>query len=209
MNTEEIRKLIRQAEAIEKKTANLSNAIHQVAAMRGVQLRQDQHATMLKFIQEYIEHAPALLDQIALAANRAHCADEVLPILEAAEQYFLAPLDLIPDHFGLLGLVDDAYLAHSLIQALSDSYRDRTGRSLLPTDLTVANQLIRGLIGEPQATMLDAGVANVLNGPAVQQALIDVSRFGPGFNNTGPDPVWGGVSLDEYVNTQLGAMGVI
>jgi hypothetical protein len=68
--------------------------------------------------------------------------------------YFVTPDDIIPDELGLLGLIDDAYLTHCLIQSVSDQYQAQTGFVLMPSDMTKASQIIRSLIGEPQASLL-------------------------------------------------------
>lgn len=212
MQTNKIRKMIEEAVVVENTSGNLAGALNQTAALRGVRLNPSQIAEMVKFIREYVEHAPALLDQISAAAKKAGILGQVQPLLQAAEAYFFAPMDIIPDHLGLLGLVDDAYLTHSLVQAISNRYQANSGCTLLPSDLTAVNQCIRNLIGEPQASMLDAGVANVLNGAAFQQSLrpflqpSSVSMF----NMAGaPDPIWGNASVEEIANVRLGAMGVI
>jgi uncharacterized membrane protein YkvA (DUF1232 family) len=201
--------MIKQAVAVERNTSNLADAIYGLAMLRGVHLSSKQNAAVCKFIQEYVEHAPALLEKISSAAKKAGIYKQVRPILEAAEEYFFAPVDIIPDQFGLLGLVDDAYLTHSLIQALSDSYRDETGNTLLPVDLTNVNQFIRGLIGEPQGSMLDVGVANTLNSPLIQESLLGLLDYGAGFDMTGPDPIWGNATMDEIVDARLGGMGYV
>ena len=212
MQTNKIRKMIEKGVIVENNTGNLAGAINQAAVWRGIQLNPTQVTDMVNFVREYVEHAPALLDQIFTAAKKAGILNQVKPILEAAEEYFFAPIDVIPDHLGLLGLVDDAYLTHSLVQAISNMYQANSGSTLLPLDLTEVNQFIRNLIGEPQASMLDAGVANVLNGTAFQQSLNQFLQLSPGtmINMAGgPDPIWGNASVEEIANVRLGAMGVI
>ena len=212
MRTEKIREMIKKAVVVENNTGNLAGAISQTAVMRGVQLNMSQVADMVKFVREYIEHAPALIDHIWAAAKKAGIHNQIKPILEAAEEYFFAPIDVIPDHLGLLGLVDDAYLTQSLIQAISQMYQANSGCTLLPLDLTAVNQFIRNLIGEPQASMLDAGVASVLNGAAFQQTLNPFLQPGAGTMidmGGAPDPIWGNASVEEIANVRLGAMGVI
>jgi len=209
MQTQQIRRMIREAVAIEKDNGILTNALQVFAMSRGIQPSSEQLENTRKFIEEYVEHAPALLDAIDSAARQAGIIDQVKSILEAAEGYFFAPVDIIPDHLGLVGLMDDAYLIHCLIQALSNSYRDRSGNTLLQLDMTQANQFIRSLIGEPQASMLDAGVANVLNAPAIQQSLQSLLSSDSGFNMADTDPMWGNASMDEIVTARLGAMGVV
>lgn len=209
MQTQTIRRMIKEAIAIDKQTGTLEEAVYGLAVLRGIQLSPEQISNVHIFIQEYIEHAPALLDQIASAARKVGIIDQVMPILKAAEQYFLAPVDIIPDSLGLLGLVDDAYLTHSLMQALSNSYREQTGNTLLPMDLTRINQFIRGLIDEPLSSMLDVRVANVLDSSDIQQSFLSLLGSGSGFNITGPDPMWGHATMDEIVDARLGALGVV
>ena len=86
---------------------------------------------------------PAFLEEAENISEKAGIFNEVKTIFEMTEDYFIQPIDLIPDYFGLLGLMGDAYLAHPLIQSISDHYRDNTGDPLLLTDMTRANQLIR------------------------------------------------------------------
>jgi uncharacterized membrane protein YkvA (DUF1232 family) len=204
--------MIEEAVVVENNTGNLAGAIRQTAVLRGIQLSPSQVTDLVKFVREYVEHAPALLDQISATTKKAGIFNQVKPILEAAEEYFFAPIDVIPDYLGLLGLIDDAYLTHSLVQAISNIYQTNSGGTLLPLDLTQVNQFIRNLIGEPQASMLDAGVATVLNGAAFQQSLNPFLQLSPGtmFDMAGdPDPIWGNASIDEIVDTRLGAMGVV
>ena len=63
---------------------------------------------IVEFVTEYIEHAPALMMVIEEAATRNGVQDDVQPVLSAAEEYFLAPNDIIPDHYGLIGGEPDA-----------------------------------------------------------------------------------------------------
>jgi len=209
MNTQTIRNIIREAVAIEKASGNLATIIAQTAMLRGVQLSQKQLQDTVIFIQQYIEHVPALLDQLYSEVKKRSLANQVKPILDAAEQYFLAPVDLIPDQYGLLGLVDDAYLANTLIQEISNRYQDKKGNPIFPLDITKANMFIRGLFDVPTGMMLDAAVANVLNGPTIQQSLQNLFNHASVFEMSQPDPIWGNASISEVVDAQLGAWGVV
>ncbi len=209
MQTQIIRKMIKEATTTEKNTRNLADALSGFARMRGIQLSPQHVNEGVEFIRQYIEHVPILLDQINSAAKKTGISNQITPILEAAEQYFLNPLDIIPDHLGLLGLVDDAYLTQSLIQALSDKYRAQTGGTLLPVELTTVNQFIRSLIGEPQASMLDAAVQGALGGSVIEHSLKALLGAVDTFDMAGPDPIWGNATPEEIANVQLGAWGVV
>ena len=209
MQTNTIRGMIKKGIAIERQTGNLRSALEGLAQIRGVYLSADQVNSTIQFIQQYVEHAPALMDEIASAAREAGIYNQIEHILDAAVQYFLAPEDLIPDHLGLLGLVDDAYLAHRLVQTLSDNYQEQTGYSLVPSDLTKTNMFIRSIIGEPQASMLDQAVLTTINAPSIQQSMMNLFQAGSMIDLQGPDPIWGNATMDEIVTARLGAMGVV
>ena len=103
-----------------------------------------QVGKIVAFVTQYIEHAPALMIVIDEAATRNGAQTDVLPILEATENYFLVSDDIIPDHYGLVGLLDDAYLAHSLMEAISDRYMRQSGKSLVPIEAHALNTFISG-----------------------------------------------------------------
>ena len=79
--------------------------------------------TILEGWRLQLEQVPDLIDAVAEAAAAARVGDAVAPILEAAEEYFLDADDLLPDSLGILGLMDDMYLALSLLQSVSEQYR--------------------------------------------------------------------------------------
>lgn len=209
MRAKKIRKMIHKANQIEKQTGNLRNALIAFSNARSAGLDSNQIKALIQFVRQYVEHSAALIEQFSAAAQDEGIYNDVKLILDAAVQYFVAPDDIIPDELGLLGLIDDAYLTHCLIQSISDQYQAQTGCVLVPSDMTKANQLIRNLIGEPHASMLDHTVSQTLNGPSIQQSLIQLVQLGSMFNISGPDPVWGNASIDDIVTTRLGAMGVI
>lgn len=210
MQIQAIRQQIAGAVSHEQQTGALAALVQQFAQSHGANPTSAEVGGTVTFIREYIEHAPALLDAVAAAAEEAGVSRDVSPILEAAEQYFLAPFDFIPDHLGLLGFMDDAYLTHKLIQGVADNYRNQTGKDLLPLsmDLTKVNLVIRNLIGEPLASQLDGAVAATFASPLIQQVLSQVSMLGPSFNMP-QDPIWGNASIEERVNVQMGALGIV
>lgn len=209
MQTARIAAQIEAAVQHERRTRTLGTLIQQFAQLHGAQPNPSEVAGTVAFVEEYVRHAPVLLELLASAAQRTGTSQEIAPVLDAAEQYFLAPLEVIPDHLGLMGLMDDAYLTHCLVQLASERYRQRTGVPLLPlpSDFTRANQMIRMLIGEPQASQLDLGVAGTLAMPAIQQALARFPVMGSPFQMA-PDPIWGNMSINDRVNHQMGMLGI-
>ncbi len=210
MQTQQIRNQIASAISHEQKTGTLASLLRQLAQQRGVQPASSDIHNAVAFIGQYIEHAPALLEALHEAAQKEGVGASVSQILSTAEQYFLTPVDFIPDHLGLVGLMDDAYLAHMLVQRVSEQHQRDTGAPLLalPMDLAQVNLFIRGLIGEPMATQLDGAVQVTLSMPAIQQAMARLNSFSSPFT-MGRDPVWGSASMDEVVTARLGSMGVV
>ncbi len=112
----------------------------------------------MSFIFSYVQGAPALLASLFRAGRDAGVHDDLIPVFLAAEDYFLQSADVLPDHLGLAGLADDAYLAQSLLWRLSFEHFRLTFSPLIPYELSPANALMRTMIGEPAATTLDAGI---------------------------------------------------
>ncbi len=209
MQTERIRALIEEAKVIERQTGMLGQAVINLAKANGRSVTELEVQKVIDFISEYIEHAPALMKLIEEAAANSGAQHDVQPILDATENYFLAPDDIIPDHLGLVGLVDDAYLTHSLMQAISDRYKSQSGKSLLPLETHENNAFVRRLIGEPFASILDDHVSATLGGPSVQQNIKQMlTALGQMNLSSVPDPVWGNARASAIADARLGAMGV-
>jgi len=207
MQTQMIRKKIAGAVADENRTGRTAGLLREFSTARGLRPTKANIKDGVAFIREYIEHVPVLIEGTMAAAQRAGMVNTVAPVLQIAEQYFFDPHDVIPDHLGLVGLMDDAYFTISLLQAISDTCQQRTGRPLFSIDLKPASSIIRGLIGEPHASQLDMGVQAVFQIQALQQGLGPLMNYGA----TLPvqDPIWGGATMDEIVNARLGAMGFV
>ena len=202
MPIQKIRQLIREALEIERQTGNLKQTLIELSKVRGVQLDSEQLTSLIRFVQQYVEHSPALLDELTVMANKAGIYKEVKHIIEVAVEYFLTPLDVIPDRLGLLGLIDDAYLTHRLIQALSNAFQSKSDKPLVPSDLNKASLFIRRLIGEPQATMLDNAVTYNFETPVIQQSLVDMFEFSFRFNNEEVGRIWKNAPINEFVNSR-------
>lgn len=167
MNTAAIRQLIartRQNEAgedsfsqyLQAQLERLHPAIHLPA--------EDASGTLHAFIVAYIEQVPDVLDAAAAVAREAGIEAAVKPVLKIAEQFFLQPPALTAGHDGLQSLLDEAYLAHRLVEEVNDRYIAHLGRPLIPLDTTRANLIAHQLIGEPFANQLDEAVQHALAG---------------------------------------------
>jgi uncharacterized membrane protein YkvA (DUF1232 family) len=209
MQTERIRALIEEGKIIERRTGMLRQAVINLANVNGRRVTELEVQKVISFVSDYIEHAPALMRLIEEAAASSDAKHDVQPILDATETFFLAPDDIIPDHLGLVGLLDDAYLTHRLMQAISDRYKSQSGKSLLPLETHEDNAFVGRLIGAPFVSILDDHVSATLDDPGLQQNIEPMlSALGQMNLSSRPDPIWGNVSASEIVDARLGAIGL-
>ena len=182
--------------------------LQQIAGTQSQTLSQPAMDEFAGVAEQYVTETVGLLEACDYASNQASVGYLVSPMLNAAAQYFLNPQDFIPDNAGLYGLLDDAYLARTLIAQISDLYRQNVGVPLLPIDLHRDNQVIRSIIGEPVASQLDHAVASTLQAVIVQQNMASLYAQGSpldiqGGSGTGGPGSWGGCVEDELA--RLGA----
>lgn len=206
MRTAEIRAMIANAGADEEQNGRLASSLRQIAQQNGIAPNEQAIQEVVSFIREYIEHVPEYLEQGTAAAQQLGLQSQWAQMAQELEAYWFNPNDVIPDHLGLLGVTDDAYASLLLLQGLSDHCQATLGRPLLQQNFTAANQAIRGLIGEPGASILDQQVAVTLTTAMMGQMLDQVMNAGFAFPQA--DPIWGNASVDEIVDTKLGAMGI-
>jgi len=171
MQIERIRAKVKEGRIVEQQSGVLRRAIVNLSKLNGVSVTESEVEKVIDFVTEYIEHAPTLMMIIEEAAVTNGAQPDVQPILDATEDYFLAPDDIIPDHFGLVGLLDDAYLTHTLMEAISDRYESQTGKSLLPIEAHQTNMFVRRLIGEPFVSILDEHVSTTLEDLSGEQNI--------------------------------------
>lgn len=208
MQIERIRAQIEEGKSIERQTGVLRHAVVNLARLDGVSVSRPVLDKVIDFVTEYIEHAPALMMIVEEAAAANGALPDVQPILDATEEYLLATDDIIPDRYGLAGLLDDAYLIHCLMEAISRRFRSQTGKSLLPIEAHEINRFIRRLIGEPFVSILDARVSTTLDGLSGQQSIEPMLAALAQLNlSSVPDPIWGNTPVTEIVGTRIGAIG--
>ena len=208
MRIQKIRSMIKKAVADEEKTGRLADLIIQTGHQRGVPTNQQQVRGIVLFVKEYIEHVPMYLEQAASAGQQYGLATEINQMLREIESYWFEAEDLVPDHLGLVGLMDDAYGSLFLLQALSDYCQGTFGRPMLQQNLTAANQAMRGLIGDPVVSILEQRVSMTVANAMMHQVISRIARTPIAFP-AGPDPMWGNASINEVVDARLGAMGVV
>ena len=131
MNTAAIRAQISRAQEHEAETKQLAQHLakqlpHLHAAIELPDT--DKNVVMTRFVSAYIEQVPDLLDAANAVAHEAGIESQIKPVLKIAEQYFAQPLPLLDGHPGLEGLLDEAYLAHRLVEEVNDLYIKHLGQ---------------------------------------------------------------------------------
>lgn len=158
--TQQIRHKIAAAKQLEDESHELFSMLESLplSLHKSISLPCDHPTVALyKFVIEYIELVPNVIDAATQCAQETSVFEHVGPFIHVAEQFFIDPLSSIcHDPNSLLGLLDEAYLAHRLIEEANDRFIDRTSSPLIPVDLTRSNIIIHGIIGEPYANELDA-----------------------------------------------------
>ena len=167
-----VRQKIGQAVEHERRTGTLARHLQSTLLSDGQPPTTEVLAEAVDLARRYVERVPALAE---LAITRAEAMDEldsIDPLLDSAGQYFLAPSDLIPDNQGLLGLLDDAYLASKLFEVMSEAYRQVTGVPLIDADLAPANRMIVHFIGRDLAQNLDQSIEQAV-AQRIEQLRLD------------------------------------
>lgn len=174
MKTAAIRQLIAQARQHEAASQALAQSLNARFDALHPAIRlpdEDAAGTLTGFVIAYIEEVPDVLDAAAEVAREAGIEDAIKPVLKVAEHFFLQPPALMAGHEGLMGMLDEAYLAHRLVEEVNDLYIVHFGQSLIPLDTTRANLIAHQLIGEPFANQLDEAVHHALS------SMLDEATF--------------------------------
>ncbi|WP_455920961.1 hypothetical protein [Pseudomonas putida] len=170
MNTAALREQIQRAHQHEADTGQLTLQLEkQLPHLHPViQLPEaDRKGVLTRFVAAYIDQVPDMLDAANDVAVKAGIESQIKPVLKIAEQYFIQPPKELNGHEGLDFLLDEAYLAHRLVEEVNDLYIKHFQQPLIPLDTTVANLIAHQLIGEAFANQLDEvvhhSVDNLLN----------------------------------------------
>jgi hypothetical protein len=173
MNTAALREQIQRAHLHEADTGQLKAQLEaQLPHLHpSIDLPSgDAQAVLNRFVAAYIDQVPDLLEAAQEVAREAGIESQIGPVLKIAEQYFVQPPVLLDGQQGLACLLDEAYLAHRLVEEVNDLYIKHFNQPLIPLDTTVANLIAHQLIGEVFANKLDEAVHH-----SVDQMLDDES----------------------------------
>jgi len=176
------------------------------------QLTDEQVTGFVEHLETFVRGTPDLIEAAADQALEADQFDAVEAVLTQAMEYFIDPNDVIPDHLGLYGLLDDAYLAQKYLLTMSEQHEQRFGEPLLGDQLRPAVAVVRNWIGADDADVLDQLVqqkaeafpwagALVLGALGIGAALLVKGLFSGGGGGGGAS--WGNSFEDQVA--QFGA----
>jgi len=154
----EIRTIIAQAIAQEQHTHALRNRLKaNIEELRQrLELPDEAPAeALIDFITRYIESVPGSIALVTAVSKQFGFHEYAAPFLHIAEDYFLQPPEDLPETGGLALLLDEAFLAHRLLEEVNDHHFRHVQRPLLPVDMTEANIIAHHLLGEPLANRLE------------------------------------------------------
>ena len=191
MKLERVERQISEALADEAETGRMALVLRDNARRQGRVPSDAELEGAVVFVTEYIRHVPSYMQAGLEAATRAGAGRAMRAVLEDAQAYWAMSMDIIPDQMGLLGILDDSYCSLTLMQGVSDRYAAETGIPFFPDDLTTANQAVRQLIGEPQASQLDMYVGGRLESDPMLQAVRALTALASSHGPEGVDTAAG------------------
>lgn len=131
----------------------------------------------LEFLDQYVRSVPEVLSALSEAAEEVGLTVQLHPLLEAVAGYWELTDDHIPDHLGLVGLADDAYLSFRLLERFVEEYRWASGGDLLPGDLSQVNRVMRRLLGPEISQRLEEEVEATFERSQLRSAARALSRW--------------------------------
>lgn len=132
---------------------------------------------LVEFVVAYIENVPSFIEAVREITHQAEIQDYAEPYLQLAEDYFLKPPEIVAGHVGLEELMDEAYLAHRLMEEVNDRFMIRSSIPLVPMDMTVSNLIVHSLIGEPFANELDEAVQYTVERTMIKEHVYESDAF--------------------------------
>ena len=191
MSAADIRKIISAALEQERHSGQLRARLEQdLPDLRRNLVLPEEHATeaLMAFICDYIESVPGCLTLVTAVSKRLGFHDYAAPFLHMAEDYFLQPPDVLPEDPGLEPLLDEAFLAHRLLEEVNDHHIRHLQRPLLPVDMTEANIIVHHLLGDAFATRLEQLVQFTASGLLEREHVWQHLKALP-TDETAPDPL--------------------
>lgn len=171
MDTTSIENLIREICGDPHAAQDLHDLLAVIAVRNGIDPDDEELERGTRFVIGYVEQVPYMLKVAMTAAANVDLVETMSRVVEKVLTYWEQDEDVIPDHLGIIGLLDDAYCSLVTLQSVSDHYQLQSGKHLFPDDLTTANRVMRKIIGDPYVAELDQFVSHTVKDAGVMQAV--------------------------------------
>lgn len=208
MEIDQIQKIINEQFADPHSVSDLHKLLKDVADRHGASPDELELAHGSSFIYNYVEQVPYLLIVAWTSARNVGLEIEIQSILEMVKSYWIEDDDVIPDHLGIIGLLDDAYCSLSSMQTISDLYRMQSGKHLFPDDLTAANRIMRKIIGEPYNTELDDIVQKAVADARIKDSVKSLASPEKQRLIDSQATIWNHGPVSELPVSQLSGLGL-
>lgn len=175
----QIRQSIELAKQQEAKTHELQSYLQKSLPRlhKAIDLpKENPSQVLLNFVGRYIQQVPDVLEALTKMLQNSGTFSSCEVFIHIAEDFFLKPPEIIQSHTGLQALINEAYLAHRLIEELNDRLMMVSGVQLIPLDMTLPNIIVHDLLGEDFANQLDLAVHYAIEA-LFQQELIDTETL--------------------------------
>jgi hypothetical protein len=137
---------------------------------------------LMLFISRYVQSVPSCLRLVTAVSKRLGFFEYAAPFLHMAEDYFLQPPEEFPQDGGLKALLDEAFLAHRLLEEVNDHHIRHMQRPLLPGDMTEANIIVHHLLGDELASRIEGLVQFTASGLMGREHVWESVRDLPGIS---------------------------
>jgi len=171
MDTKSIESLINEICSDSYAAQDLHDLLAVIAVRNGIDPDEKELERGTRFVIAYVEQVPYMLKVAMTAAANVNLVETMTAVVETVLTYWEQDEDVIPDHLGIIGLLDDAYCSLVTLQTVSDHYQLQSGKHLFPDDLTTANRVMRKIIGDPYVDELDQFVSSTVKSAGVMQAI--------------------------------------
>ncbi len=177
-----IRHAIAQAKEEESRTGELATYLAALipGLHKAIVLPENPAQALLHFVIRYIEQVPDFLQTLSELMHETGIEQHGRVFVTIAEDFFLQPPELVQHDRGLKALIDEAYLAHRLIEEVNDRLLVLCGVPLTPMDMTLSNIIVHDLLGESFANQLDLAVhyaIETLFQPGNLESNTDLAQF--------------------------------
>ncbi|MEM9529929.1 MAG: hypothetical protein AAGA23_03355 [Pseudomonadota bacterium] len=169
------------------------------------------------FTVRYLHNSVHLLDQVFETVKTANCLPMYEPIFDACFHYWDTEYDFIPDHRGIAGICDDAYLSMVLMQHVANAKGPANDGALMPginRTLRRQNEMMAALLGREMARQLNEVAAQTFQSIHLRQTMDDIfnAAVGGALFQGGALEVMGKAleqnRIGEQVNAQVGGEGI-